>query len=677
MLERVILKNCKTMKSLDLSVHKINCMVGKNGVGKSTLIKSLSFFYEALDDKKGMEDFDIFDKNNPYNNYIEIKVMYDFSYFNMIIENYKSKRTFEQIKESEFMKKLIELSKYVNNKNKLSLTLKMDSHKNKTWDPELSFDLRSILKTIYPFYFISLNNKKENNWTELWDMIEDLAAFSNLNNEIFLKEFFSENKLKEKFGNITKIIEGELNSSNIIIRHYKSKENFLRIVQLLLGGEELKFKYKEMSFFSEGTNSFNYLNIFCKLLNKISEQKLKIPTLFIDEPEVGLHPKYIDYLFSNILNEKNKYQVFLTTHSSRVLKNVVKKSKDHNIIHAIKKNGYTSISNVNNFLEETERLIFSDEEGTYYLSDKIIFVEGKTELELFNNNNIKKIFPEIENVEIYSYDADSQQLATIHPKVRNTKIPYLIVIDSDYIFTVENGKVKMKNGSKDYLNPLDSKKFESEHKKELFYFGNKREMLKIRQNIHHKSNTNIYNYHKYWFTIYGDQFIEHIDLIKKYCLYHDLYPVSTTIEGSLVNKRNVSYFKDWLISKNPYKKQQIIELYENLTDENVRATVFRLLVNGKYDNLYKFKKTGKKKKLCEKCGKEEPEVKVPKQIEKMENMISTFRGMHGKTSGWVTDFINFMFDEHIFKEETLEAKQKRFSYLFPELFDIISIISNK
>jgi|GEM_PF-2411279 len=666
MLEKVILNNCKTLKKIELNIHKVNCVVGKNGVGKSTIMKSLNYFYESLDDKRNIksQDFDIFDHNNPYNKYVSIELIYDFSYFNMIIENYKNKRMVDQIKESEFMKKLIDLSEYVSSKNKLSLTLKISKDNKHSWIPTINYDLRSVLKTIFPFYFISLNKKKENEWKELWEMIEDLAAFSNINNEVPLEKYFKQENNLNKFTSITEIIKKELSDSDIMIKNYKNKENFLRIIQLLLGGEELKFKYKDMNFFSEGTNSFNYLNIYCKLLNKISQQKIKMPILFIDEPEVGLHPKYIDYLFLNILNKSNKYQVFLTTHSSRVLKNIVKNTKDHNIIHAYKTNSYTKVSSVNNFLEEKERLIFSDEEGTYYLSDKIIFVEGRTEVELFNNNNIKELFPLFSNVEVYSYDADSQQLATIHPKVRNTKIPYLIIVDSDYIFNVQNGKLVLKKGSKDYLNPLDSKKFVEEHRKELFYFGERSKMLKIRNEIIFKSNNNTYKSHKYWSTIYGEHFINHVNQIKEYCLYHNLYPVATTIEGALVNVNNVDEFKDWLIIKYPNKKKNIEFLYNELTNQEVKATVFRLCINGKLDNQSKFKKTDTK-------------IEIPSKIRTMENIIVEIRGSNKKTNGWVSEWINYVFENHILKETTLESRQKKFFYFFPELFDMISTISNK
>jgi len=664
LLKRITFKNCKTVKDVDLTVGKINCIVGKNGVGKSTIIKSLNLFYESLDDQKSksnIDDFIIYDKNNPYNKYVEIKLVYDFSYFHKLLRKNEYKVTSGELTKGGFIHKLGELDKHIDVNKNLTLTLKLDRDGKKRWIPHINYDLRTTLKTIFPFYFISLNDKKKNNWEDLWRMIEDLAAFSKVSNTNIFSEL-EENDQGRDIKKITEIIQNELNEADIIVKNYKNKENILRLIQLSIGGEELKFKYKDMDFFSEGTNSFNYLNIYCKLLNRISLLKIKQPILFLDEPEVGLHPKYIDFLLENILDEKNKYQVLLTTHSSRVLKNVVKNSIDYNIVHATKKNGYTKISNVTNFLDRQEKLIFSDEEGSYYLSDKIIFVEGKTELELFNNKNIISVFPKFKNVEIYSYNGDSQKLGTIHPKVRNTNIPYLIVVDGDYIYKVQDSKLKIINNTKDYLNPLDPSKSVDEHRKELFYIGEKANIRKVRNRINFYCEKNYYVFDNYWRSCSGYYFAKHLENIKEYCLKYNVYPVSTTIEGAIVNKNNVELFKEWLIYKNPYKERIISELYNYSKDIDVRTTLFRLCIDGKCDDLSRLQKVNETD---------------PYVITNLKKSINNLKRNYNKASGWVTEWLDYILKEQILNEDTIEAKQRRFSYFFPELFDIISNISNK
>lgn len=51
MIERIIVKNFKGIKEADISFHdKINVIVGNNGVGKSTLIESISLALGIVSD---------------------------------------------------------------------------------------------------------------------------------------------------------------------------------------------------------------------------------------------------------------------------------------------------------------------------------------------------------------------------------------------------------------------------------------------------------------------------------------------------------------------------------------------------------------------------------------------------------------------------------------------------
>ncbi|MDA2626995.1 retron Eco8 family effector endonuclease [Bacillus cereus] len=659
MLRKVKVKNCKSIKKLDVDISKINSLIGKNGVGKTTFIKCIEYFYGSLDDKK--IDFTIFDQNNPYNEFSEIEMIYDFSYFSKVIEGYQSKYFLGEVKKSLFMNYLGELCSYVDSNNNLTIKLLINKTGEKKWFPNLPFELRKVLKTIYPFYFITTKNYNQTNWETMWEMIGDLAKVPSFNIEEDLGDFLEEN-YGSSFARILKVIKNELEDANIIVDSYTNQEKFLTAVKLQLGGERLQFKYKDLSFFSEGTNSFNYLKLFCSLVNKIAEQKLKIPLLLLDEPEAGLHPKYIDDLMIDLLKTTNKNQIFIATHSSRILKNIIRMTKEYNVLHAIHENDYTNITVVNQFLDHRERNILSDEEASYYFSNKIVFVEGDTELELFNNHNLLELFPYLRTIDFYSFDASTVNLSTIHPKVRNTQIPFLIIVDNDYIFKFnKEGFARINKGGKDYLNPLDAERFEKEHNKEPFHFGDNSNLYYLRKRINKMEVEYRYSYNRYWFTVYGSHFKKFKEHIKKYCIKYNVYPVSTTIEGALINDYNLELFKNWLISRHPNDSKYIENLYNISRNLSDKASAFRLIVHGNYDTLTKIKK----------------DVVIntyPDNIKKSYILIKRLMGHYKKTSGWVTDWLDYVFDTIINKKESPNEKEQLFRLYFPELYDIIKTV---
>ena len=79
--------------------------------------------------------------------------------------------------------------------------------------------------------------------------------------------------------------------------------------------------------------------------------------------------------------------------------------------------------------------------------------------------------------------------------------------------------------------------------------------------------------------------IQYKELIKSYCLSYNVYPVDTTIEGALINKQNVKIFKDWLITKDSYIRENVENLYNISSNLDDVTSAFRLAVNGKYDTL--------------------------------------------------------------------------------------------
>lgn len=51
---------------------------------------------------------------------------------------------------------------------------------------------------------------------------------------------------------------------------------------------------------SDGTNSFKYIEIFLSLLISLTRRDYITPIVFIDEAEIGLHPKKSELLIENL-----------------------------------------------------------------------------------------------------------------------------------------------------------------------------------------------------------------------------------------------------------------------------------------------------------------------------------------------------------------------------------------
>lgn len=98
-----------------------------------------------------------------------------------------------------------------------------------------------------------------------------------------------------------------------------------------------------------------------------------------------------------------------------------------------------------------------------------------------------------------------------------------------------------------------------------------------------------YSVNKYWGTVYGDYFKKFKGLIKNYCLSYNVYPVNTTIEGTLVNSNNIELFREWLNNRHQYDQINISNLYNISKNTDDVTSAFRLIVHGKYDTLKKLR----------------------------------------------------------------------------------------
>ncbi|MGX5444678.1 retron Eco8 family effector endonuclease [Bacillus thuringiensis] len=662
-INRVELKNCKSIKNIQISFNQINCLLGENGTGKTNILKSIKYFYDNLTGKKASDS--LYDKANPYIQSFEITLYYDFSRLKKIAKSHLERADKLGYKLNPIFKKISTISKkYCDQNNEMKMTLNQDKNGIQKWN--VPFEVRAFMKNIFPIYFSQARHLNLINWSEIWEIIGELSKIGvaeNINYKEELEECFK-NAFGERYSTILNYIQNELKQNDIDIKAFNSNQQFANIYQLQLGGNSFKHKYEDLEYFSDGINSYNYLKLLINLISKISDRKIKEPTIIIDEPEIGLHPKYLDEMVDIFWEKSNHIKILLSTHSSRIIKNLISNGSEVNLYHISMKNKYSKFKKMKGFTDKRERNVVTEQEASYYFAKKIVFVEGVTELELFSNKNILNLFPFLKMVDFYSFDSNSVKIQAVHPHEKNISIPYLTLVDLDKILSYDKKKsiFNIRKGDR-FVNPLKDSHAE---KRELLYYGSKRKKTHVirKRILGLTSKTNFY-FDPNWGYLYGDSTYLKLlkNLIKDFCLEYNIFPVSTTIEGALININNHRLVYDWLISyKDPKKEKDIKKIYRFEGSSIYKTTALRLVHGGKFDNVQTVNELlGKVKDISD------PKIKdIFETIAKVSN---------SKTNGWVTDFIDHFFNTYINDRElTNEEKRGIFKRNFPELYMIVTSI---
>lgn len=636
---RIEYENIKSLKNVFLTLTEVNVLLGINGAGKTNIQKYLNYFYNNLIGNSIEQD--IFDKKNPYNDWIKIKVTYNLKDFKQMGENKPESEIIQQI------------NAYMGNDTE-EVTLIFTQYKDNTVRWSHPYEFRNLIKYLFPIYFIDARNIDLLNWENIWDLMGDLGQHRSGKETNLLEEI--DNVLDKIYGE--KYLKGyeelkkELEDNEFNIKSYKNSELFKQIYKIRFTGEEFNFKKNNLNFYSNGSNSFNYLKIFYLVLKQLHISKWRSPLVILDEPEIGLHPRVIDELTKFISTDCSRIQTLLSTHSSRVVRNSMLLNKAN--IFQINQDDYrTEIKKVKSFENTKLNKVVSDKEASYYFSPGILFVEGVTEYELFTHPIIKNRFPILERMEIFSYNSNNISLDISHPNQRKMNIPYLLLLDLDKILKYMPDKKRFKIVG-DAYNPLKNKEIE---KKENYLYGEKRFFQLLRKRIVGMTKKITYSYHDDTFTFKDNYFDGLIEMVTYYCKQYNVFPVKTTIEGVLINNKNYEMFYGWLISDESLysKKDKLVEAYNKSKIVDYRINLLRTIVEGNLEPLFALKKSYLKPIPN---GDIKDGYDIVLQLPKVK-----------KGSGWVSAFL-----EYTYKKLKKEGRLKDFEYFFPELVDIIETI---
>lgn len=640
------IRNFKSAKKVDydLSKGKVNCLIGKNGVGKTTIERAIVYFYEIANNPYELKD--VADKMNPYIQKTSIELCFDFSSLygkrehNVYIDN--------DIKEFE---------SFIINQQ---LTIRFTQYKSGKveWYPVNDrFKVVKILK-IFPVYMVQTRNINDKTWSALWDIITDVAVTG-------IKESRDTvwNRLKENFEQIygdkyvraLKVVEHALKNEKLSVNENNFKKRFKNALMTNIGGDSVMFDEHGIDFYSDGINSLKYMSLLINLLSELSNLSWKEVMIILDEPETSLHMQYIEELASIIVEAANKINFIVATHSTRLVSSFLRESTGKfDIIsrQVFYKNGYTHIKTIQDIVSDKDKYLIRDNEAESYFANAILFVEGQTEVQLLKNRNIVNLFPKLKKLTIYNTKSDDSATKLILPTYNRPTIPFLVLLDMDKILNYNQKRTSfcLSKGNTS-VNPLANQSIK-ESEKYYYYSSRKVNTYNIRKKIEQKIQKNfVVDIDKYYNQ--SSWFNNLIELTKKYCKAYRTIVFKTTVEGAIICPESIDVVYEWL--KVYWGEQKSNDYITEIAsfDKCAQVSITRLIFHGKTDYLFNWSKSSV------------PEV-VKNIIEKYSN--------GNKVDGWIFLFFDWYFSKYV--NEKKKNKIAEFSKVFPEIFEVVNYINH-
>ena len=612
-LKRLEINGYRSIAHMDIDAGQIVTLIGENGSGKSNILFALNYFYKNL--IKEWDEKGIFDTHNSFRNEISIRITYDLKNI-LKIANHNQNCG----KENEGYFKFYTKIQGISRNDEIVLELRKRKDRPIVWN--VPYNTRQIIEAVFPLYFVDARQIELTDWTNLWNLIGDLLKFRNEESDI-LQNNISEMVKEFDSGTAMKIrqLEKILEDRKINVRQLTPGELGKITSEIILGGQMFQYGERNLKEYSNGTNAFNYILFLIEILNLIKHYKLKEPIVILDEPEISLHNVMVDALMDRILATSQEVQVFLSTHSSRCVKDILEEDLDCMIYHIALKKHYSKAKRVKNLSkhEFRERVVISESYTNTCFSKMLINVEGETELELLKNKYLKEIFPYLKNLEIVKGMSNQTISNLVAPNRRNYQTPCISLIDMDKLLIWKNGNRFQLKVPKDW-----------NKEKEGYYYGKKRKnTLYLRKRIEKMCNKCRFWYNLPLYSCEDSNYKELLKSIRIYCGNYHYFVWKTTIEGALITEENLEMFEEFATkTKVIPKKLKDVSGYLDTRRKNERLNYVRLVFDGKSDFLLT------KKQISKKNPRIYPDI------------LYNLGSVH-KTSGWVSRWIEYYFLETI------------------------------
>ena len=647
-IKQIIIKNFRSIENMELDFTKdksITCFLGKNGVGKSNVFLALKYFYDNLD---GICVEDIIDKQNPYNRYCEISIVYDLREFDVKISNDYLRVFFNQLCDQSKECKCSEEPLTNIKKNLIKVNFRQDKEGVIVWNQ--TKEIRKRIKKIFPFYYINTRQLDLITWEKIWGIIGDLATDMPGKTETEINEkldsVFSE--IYSKFDASKKIVEKTFEENSISLDKYHFESRFKYMFMTRFNGEYFISDGHSLDYYSDGLNSFTYIKLLISLINQISTVSCKSPIIVLDEPEIGLHEAKIEELIRSICESITNFSFLLiNTHSPKIICEMIQNELDIDIYRLYLYQLHTKCKKLNTRFLTEQRHIITTLETSCYFSEFIIFVEGESEYQLLNDKYLKELFPFLKEVKVYSFNSNREKLKLVFPKHINIGIPYMVLIDIDKI--VQFNKIKNENFYKakitsDGINPLKESTFSADCL--LRFFNSQKTDLKLKLYSKLKGLLNTeFNYKNGCNYVEQNEYIQIVQTIQSLCKFDNYLINGTTLEGELVCFNNVDIFLDFCSGY--FKKEKVINKLKSIPDIKERVSLTRLCLDGRLD-------LGNKEIACQSNGF--------KQKQKI---------VDSKADGWINNWIEYLWKNHL---ADADDKLECFKKFFPSLYTTLQHI---
>jgi len=609
---KVEISGYKSIKHCVVDFKNINLLIGENGSGKSNILSALMYFFDSL--KTEQSDEGIYNDNNKFYNEFSISITFDF------------KRLKEISKHNQYRNENADFNDYyrwiIKRENKEILSLTKIKGKPIRWNHNWQY--RQNIASLFPTYFLSSRDVNLTDWSRLWEIIGDLMkTHAGTEQEISTALTGIKNDEKLKINGRFENLAQAFKNADVKISQFTPKQYASAITTLLFKGNIFSSNEKPLESLSTGTNTSNYINLLIEVLKLISDYKLKEPIIIFDEPEISLHHTLIDRLTERIINSEESIQYILASHSPRLLKNIIRNKRcESRIFHITNIRSLSFVTVVNSFDRDDNRprTIITDQHACAYFSKFILSAEGATELELFSNEYILSLFPFLKQVDVVEGMTDAVIQKIVNPKQRHFRTNFLFLMDMDKVLTYS-----YQNNSFKVSSPIC---VEGNIPSESFYYNHNRTYrLLCRKRIYAMAQKCKFHYRYPFYSCTDSNFCEFISLIKKYFLYYDTFVASTTIEGLLITKENISGFLEFYCTKylNDVQKGKVENIFNYLTT-NQQTNYLRLLFGGKSDFILKWDQLSNNNNSLNK------------------DLLETFSTCSvSKTSGWVSEWLETFF----------------------------------
>lgn len=515
---RIKIENFKSIKHCDISLSELNLFLGENGTGKTSILEAIYYFYQNLTEANINDS--IFDENNRFSNEARITLYFDFSEFVKISKsNSDDSYIFDdqpsaKIKYGGYYKTIISIA--AKSKDRI-IPVCMSQIKGKPIRWNYSYEDRFIFKSLFPIFYVDTRTLDVTEWGYVWDILGELGKVSNDERKVI--EAKISNILIDESKEISKKLKGIsdiFSAADVSIEPAKSKDFAKILSKIYFSGATIHQKGKKLGYYSTGTNSVKYIELLLRAIYEIASAKLKEPIVLFDEPEISLHPLFMDELSESVIDVITKLRILISTHSARLTKNLIVGTELIALYNVKLLNKYTHIQHMKKFSQysPSSKYRVTDDHINSYFSRAILFVEGETELELFSNPYLKLLYPKLRYVDIFKAMSEAPILNIMNPKLAQTNIPYICLIDMDKAISYNK----------------DSKRFElkgeyiKKNDKERFLYRNKHEeipyLYHLRKRIEEMETSLRIHYYKPYFSCEDSNYYAFIEAIHDYLMFY-------------------------------------------------------------------------------------------------------------------------------------------------------------